>query len=203
MTDQPHATDHLPPLAMLHKRPKHQRCGYARPRYALFFVLDTAIVLLLGIMLCGFAQWLFGDSFLLKWFFITVGQIIGHVVMWIYLSKVFRIHEVRRWHFHLAMHLWFGYVLQFGFLVPLWGGIEESMMAYVNGEVALSWIVILSVFLALPLFLSKIGLWLTLHSALRVHYPGKGFANEYRVFFRPQTGRDVMRALEARGSGSC
>lgn len=194
-----HPTDQCAPLELLEKRPKYKRKGLARWRYAGFFLFDTVLIFLLGALLCFIATGLFGSvNVVLGWLMIFVTQVLGHIILWIYLSKSFRWHEVRKWHFHLGLQLWFSYFFQFGFLAPVWSKIEQSMMDYVSGEFSIGWLITLAVVLSIPLFVSKIGLWVSIHSAIRVHYEGMGFGREYRMFFHPQTGKDVARALATR-----
>jgi len=190
---------------MLEQKPKYKRVGFFDTRYFLFFFLDVLIVLLIGFLpakiIFGFAT--VDTSWALMIFVFCLMQIILYPIVWAALSTSFRVHHVRGWWMHLGLNLFFAYILQAGMALPIW---EYLMMNIENvnddnaeaaAYLAVAW---MSWAICAPLIIKSLGLWTTCHEALRVHYPGKGWGEEKKIFFQASSGKQVQDFIDQKNT---
>ncbi len=184
----------LPDLA---KGPKYKRTGLAAKTYFAGFFLDLALFFgvgygqgwLLIAITFEFTPWIFVPLFLLT-------QTTGYAICCMYLACSFTWHKVRRWWLQLVLHLLFAYAFQAGYFIPYLPQFEAGLLNNQIGPyIWLCWA------LSVPLLVKSIGLWWTIHPALRVYYPAQGqykgcWATENRWYFQPNSAKQIYQALE-------
>lgn len=185
------------PLPGISARPKYKRRGFASASYLAGILLDSMMVFIISYILsCVFMYALPATNVVVDLVAFLFLQTIGHLAFWIWLALSFGYHQVRRWWFHLLLHLWFALVFQAAFFLPYVPRLEDALL---NAEIApylwFAWA------LCAPLIVKSIGLGLTMHDAMRVHYPAAEgskacWAKEERLYFQANSARLVYEALE-------